>query len=305
MGLAAPATIFLALALSVANTAVSQPLVSQVAEPAGEVDIIHGDADRDQLMTLPVRIGEHGPFRFLIDTGSQRTVVSTELATRLGLAPGPKVRIVGIAGTESVESAQVEEVGLGRRTLFAQPVLLLDDRYMGADGIIGLDGLQGQRVLMDFSRNTLAIGDARSLGGNRGYEIVVTARRKSGQLIMTDALIDGVRVAVVIDTGANTSVGNRALQRALRQVRTSRPTRLVSVTGQSISADLGFARKLEIETIGITNLVIAYADAPPFAVLGLDRRPAILLGMRELRLFRRIAIDFGMRKVMFDVPEDL
>ena len=34
----------------------------------------------------------------------------------------------------------------------------------------------------------MAVADARSLGGNRGYEIVVTARRRSGQLIMADGL---------------------------------------------------------------------------------------------------------------------
>jgi hypothetical protein len=30
-----------------------------------------------------------------------------------------------------------------------------------------------------------------------------------------------------------------------------------------------------------------------------------MLGMRELRMFRRVAIDFGSRKVMFDLPAEL
>jgi hypothetical protein len=30
-----------------------------------------------------------------------------------------------------------------------------------------------------------------------------------------------------------------------------------------------------------------------------------MLGMRELRLFRRVAIDFSTRKVMFDLPSGL
>jgi len=30
----------------------------------------------------------------------------------------------------------------------------------------------------------------------------------------------------------------------------------------------------------------------------------MLLGMRELRLFKRVAIDFATRKVMFDLPSD-
>ena len=41
---------------------------------------------------------------------------------------------------------------------------------------------------------------------------------------------------------------------------------------------------------------------PAFDALDLDERPAMILGMRELRLFRRIAIDFGTRRILFDLP---
>ena len=50
------------------------------------------------------------------------------------------------------------------------------------------------------------------------------------------------------------------------------------------------------------NTAIAFADAPPFRKLGLDKRPALFLGMTQLKLFRRIAIDFAMREVLFDLP---
>jgi hypothetical protein len=158
---------------------------------------------------------------------------------------------------------------------------------------------------MDFAHNRMAVGDAKSLGGNAGYEIVVTARRKSGQLIMTHADIDGVRTDVVIDTGSDTSIGNRALQRALGQRGNLGHAVLSSVTGQEAIADMGYARRLVVRDITIKNLVIAYTDGPAFLALDLDRRPALLLGMRELRLFKRVAIDFSTRKVMFDLPNDL
>ena len=41
--------------------------------------------------------------------------------------------------------------------------------------------------------------------------IVVTARNSAGRLILSDARIDGRRVDVIVDTGAQTSVGNPAL----------------------------------------------------------------------------------------------
>ncbi len=270
---------------------------------AGDIDIIKTRTDVDRRMTVPVRIGQQGPFRFVIDTGSQTTVLSTDLARQLALAPARTARIVGIGGSQTVSTAIVEELGLGKRSLYSLEVALLEAAHIGADGIVGIDSLQRQRVLLDFARNTMAVGDARSLGGNCGFEIVVTARRRRGQLIMTDAVIDGVRTDVVIDSGAETSMGNRALQNALSRRRTTEQAILISVTGQRITADIGYPRKLEFGAIGITNLLVAYADAPVFAVLELERKPALLLGMRELRLFKRVAIDFDRRKVYFDTPE--
>jgi predicted aspartyl protease len=162
--------------------------------------------------------------------------------------------------------------------------------------------MQGQRVLFDFTRNRLQIGRARDLGGNRGYEIVVTARRKSGQLIITEAEVDRVRVSVVIDTGAETSIGNRALQRALARRGAMTQVTLISVTGTEVVADYAPFDRLSIGRVSITNPAIAFADSPVFAALDLDRKPAMMLGMRELRLFKRVALDFASRRVMFDLP---
>lgn len=289
----------LALLSSAALAAVAAP----GAEHIGDVEVIAARADSSDRMTVPVQIGSNGPYRFLIDTGSQKTVLSTDLATRLALTPTERRTIIGVAGSEEADLTVIDELGLGRRSFYGLSVLLFEARHIGADGIVGIDSLQSQRVLIDFARNTMAVGDAKALGGNSGFEIVVTARRRSGQLIMTQANIDGIRTDVVIDTGADTSIGNRALQRALGQRGKLQQVVLYSVTGQQATADMGYARGLEVgRDISIRNLLIAFSDTPAFAALNLSKRPALLLGMRELRLFKRVAIDFSTRKVMFDLP---
>lgn len=75
---------------------------------------------------------------------------------------------------------------------------------------------------------------------------MVVARRRSRQLIMTDAEIDGVRTDVIIDTGSDTSIGNRALQMALRQRGSLSQAVLKSVTGQSVLAEVGYAKNLRV-----------------------------------------------------------
>jgi predicted aspartyl protease len=292
----------LAAALLLADAALPQTHGANSAQQASEVDVVATGSDHHDRMTVPVRIGEQGPFRFLIDTGAQNTVLSTSLAAQLSLQPTSTATLVGIAGREQVDTVEIDEIGLGRHSYYGVLAPLLERVDIGADGIVGLDSLQGQRVLIDFEKNLMAIDEARNLGGNKGFDIVVTARRRSGQLIMTNARIDGVYTDVVIDTGAETSIGNRALQRALAQRHVTEQAMLSSVTGQQILADVAVGGSLRIGQVQIQNITIAYADAPPFAVLDLDKHPAILLGMHELRVFKRVAIDFQERKILFDVP---
>ncbi|MFC4294956.1 aspartyl protease family protein [Novosphingobium tardum] len=287
--------------LAVAAT-IPQTAAQEANAPSGQGDVVTVDADGHSRYTVAVRIGESGPLRFLIDTGAERTVVSRSVADRLNLVPAGRATLVGIAGSIGVDLVEIDEVVLGRRSFYGLTAPVLERYDIGADGIIGIDGLQDQRVLLDFGKGTMEVNDARSLGGDRGYEIIVRARRRSGQLIMTNALVDGIKTAVVIDTGAQFSIGNRALQRALAKRRQPERTSLSSVTGQSIPADLLMAREVEIGDLHMANTWLAFADAPPFKSLDLDKQPALLMGMNELRAFSRVAIDFDTRKVMFDLP---
>lgn len=282
----------------------SMPIVvgQDGTQQAAEIDVIQTKDDKFTRLTVPVRIGAFGPFQFMIDTGSQNTVISTGVASTLGVPLGNRVKVTGVAGSEMVDTIEIDEIALGKRSYYGLLAPLLERADIGADGIIGLDSLQGQRVQIDFRKGLIAVADAKALGGNQGYEIVVTARRRSGQLIMADALIDGIKVEVVIDTGSDTSIGNRALQKKLSRYGLHGTTTLRSVTGQTIVADLGLARRLQINDVTFGNVLIAYADSPHFALLGLDKKPALFLGIRDLRQLDRVAIDFSSRKIYFDVP---
>ena len=287
-------------------------LLGALPLPAGQIaatqgattDIIKAVRDSSDRLTVPVRIGKNGPYDFLIDTGAERTVLARGLAERLGLVPNGRATLVGVAGSLAVDLVDVAEVRLGSRSFYGLSAPLLEGSHIGADGIIGLDGLRNRRVLIDFKRNLIAVDDAKQLGGNRGFEIVVRARRRGDQLIMTNALVDGIKTDVVIDTGSQNTLGNRALQRAMAKRRTPEKTSLTSVTGQSIDADLLFARRVTIGNLDFTDLAMVFADAPPFERLGLSEKPAMLLGMGQLRAFQRVAIDFQERKILFDLPPD-
>jgi predicted aspartyl protease len=295
--------------LSAGTLALATPApLPPVETGPGGIDIVKADIDRHDRMTVPVRIGHNGgqagPFDFLVDTGAERTVLARDIATRLQLPMSGKGLLIGIAGTQNVDLVEIDEINLGRRSFYGLTAPLLDGYNIGADGIIGLDSLQDQRVLLDFARKRMTIGDAIQLGGSRGFEIVVQARRRSGQLIMTNALIDGVRTDIVIDTGSDTSIGNRALQKALARRHKGETTELQSVTGQTIIADLAMAKTVKLGTMTMSNSMLVFADTPAFDKLELVKRPAMFMGMNQLKLFRRVAIDFSTKRILFDLPDN-
>ena len=253
-------------------------------------------------MTVPVTIGEKGPFRFMVDTGSQATVLSRDLADRLRLSNRRTATLVGMASRQTVETAAISGVTLGRRTFDVVQAPLLDaDHLAGADGILGLDSLQDQRVLLDFDARTLTVSDNGPRESD-GYDIVVNARSNQGQLVIKRAMLDGVSVSVIIDTGAEGSVGNAALARRLRGAEVVGSSRLTDVNGEALAGTVKFGSRLTVGEASLRNFPIAFAEAPTFAALGLTNEPALVLGMTELRMFRRVAIDFKGRRVLFDLP---
>ena len=229
------------LALLVAEGSLLALPAAGNAQAAEETDIISTREDAHDRLTVPVWIGKQGPYRFLIDTGAQNTVVSSILASELSLRPGGKATIVTVAGGHAVNTAEVDGILLGRRRSGGLRAPILERTHIGADGILGIDSLQGQRVLFDFSRNLVAIDRAKELGGDTGFEIVVHASRRDKQLIMTHAAVDGVRTEVVVDTGSDATIGNRALRQALSRKMRSLPATLYSVTGHAIAADIAAA----------------------------------------------------------------
>lgn len=280
------------------QAAVATPETAPSAE-----DILQMEQESHRRLTVPVTIQGEGPFQFMIDTGAQATVLSLDLADRLELNDRQSATLIGMASREEVATTSVPGFTLGSRNFTIPIAPLVEGANIGsADGILGLDSLRDQRVLMDFDNNTIAVADADSLGGNSGYDIVVRARAKLGQLIITKATLDGVRVSVIVDTGAQGSIGNPALQKRLRRARTLDTTEMTDVNGVTMSGDVKIGKKLAFGRARLSNFPIVFADSPTFTALGLDGKPALVLGMAELKLFKRVAIDFKSRRVLFELP---
>lgn len=301
---------FAALTVALATMAGAQELPreapdSVIAGAMTATDIVFTEAGTR--LTVPVAVGDLGPFLFVIDTGAERTVVSRELASRLGLSAGQPVSLTSMVDRSLVQTVIVPGLAIesiGERHTVHAPAL--DGRHLGAVGMLGIDTLRNHKVLIDFDKGVMTVdrSDVRPMKARKRDEVVVSGRSKFGQLIVTDAYIDGVAIQVVLDTGAQISIGNRAMLRLIseRAHKALRPTELTSVTGARAPAAYTMVGGIRIDDIQFGNLPIAFADVEPFRHFELQDRPALLLGMDALRSFRRVEIDFSNRQIRFRVP---
>jgi hypothetical protein len=53
------------------------------------------------------------------------------------------------------------------------------------------------------------------------------------------------------------------------------------------------------------NAALAFADAHPFKLFELEKKPSMLLGMESLRAFQRVSVDFASRKIKFLMPSGM
>ena len=255
-------------------------------------------------MTIEVRVNGRGPYRFLVDSGADTSAIGLRIARELQLPVGKPVILHGMTGSAEVDRVLVEELSLGQSTIKHLELPVLRDQDMGGAGMIGIDALVQQRLMMDFEERVIKAEDARVqppklLPG----DIVVTARRRRGQLILTQVTAAGLPLEAVIDTGSEITIGNLALRdRLMRRHRDKFVTIAVTgVTGATIDLQLARIGELRVGSITLRDVPMAFADAPPFTVFGLSKEPALLLGTDLLETFRRVSLDFRARKVRFQL----
>ena len=260
--------------------------------------------DPTSRLTLKVMINGQGPFDFLVDTGSDRTVISRELAATLSLAPGPKVKMHESAGVDEVKTVVIDRLSVGNRTIdhIEAPALLAQN--LGAAGMLGVDALRDLHVVMDFKTMRLSTSPSQPEPFDP-QTIVVHGHSRFGQLILVNSEIRGVKVYVVLDSGSQLSVGNLALRKLLtgrdaaRDHDTRTTTELVSVTGRRVTVDLEDIAEARVGGVTIRNMPLAFAQLHIFDRFGLANQPAMLLGMDVLSQCRRVSVDLRRKEATF------
>jgi hypothetical protein len=254
-------------------------------------------------LTVAVHVNGTGPYHFIVDSGADTSVVGLRIARDLQLPLGTTAVLNGMTSRNTVDRVRVARLTLGSTTVSNLQLPALREMDLGGQGMIGIDALHQQRLMMDFEKRLIKVEDARIPEKRMPGEIVVIARRQRGQLILTQVRAAGLPLEAVIDTGSEITIGNLALRdKLIRGNRNKFVTIPVTgVTGKTVDLQLARIGELRLGPVVLHDVPMAFADVPPFRLFGLSHEPALLLGTDILETFKRISLDFRARKVRFQL----
>src|SRR5579862_3280650 len=139
------------------------PLIAESGCPANVKAVPFHSISRHE-MIVEVTINRSGPYDFLLDTGTQMTVVDQALATELHLTPTGKADVAGISFRGVANFAQLDTLEVGDHLVADQGVVVYDmkgvrDAGFALRGLLGEDFLSRFDVLINHSYKVICIDD--------------------------------------------------------------------------------------------------------------------------------------------------
>ncbi len=160
------------------------------------------------LIVIPVTVNGSGPYEFLLDTGSNTTLIHTEFARELRLRPVDRVELVTVSGSQVVPRAQLESLAIGAKAAKNLEALFSDLREIRAvnpkiRGALGMNFLAQFNFLIDYRERRIEFEDGDELEKTlRGARLPI--ERNEGRTLITWEGKERWRLA--LDSGTSTLI---------------------------------------------------------------------------------------------------
>lgn len=279
------------------------------------------------LANLPYRIGPDGrvstdvfldgkgPFSFVLDTASSRTMLFEHLSQKLGLAPSSPEPLKVYAMNKIGTALPVEPgpLGLDKQSIPGLTMGVLPDDLppaegtQAADGILGLDALSHYFMVMDHDTLQVKLMDPSdpSAAAYREWPserlTAYQARDLDISFWWMTARFGGKPVTALLDMGSGITMLNwqAAEQLGVHRsdfLKTKVPQELRDALGTLEPVVLMKGLAIAVDDHTFPDQTVIVANAKVFQYFGLDERPAAIIGPALLRS-NSLAIDFGKKRI--------
>ncbi|HKD53287.1 MAG TPA: aspartyl protease family protein [Steroidobacteraceae bacterium] len=253
--------------------------------------------DRIGRIWAPVLIDGKGPYRLVLDTGATHSAISARAALSLGNHPVATTLVTGFTGSATVPTIHVGRMEVGDLLLEQEDLPVLADVFGGAQGVLGIEGLQNKRIFADFTRDRLEITISHGERARRDFTVVPL--REVNGLLIADVRVGTVRTRAIIDTGAQGTIGNLALREALMRhpPRNAEREEVIGVTLDVQSGDNIPAPDIDFGNLQLKGAHVTFGDMYLFQHWKLTDTPTLTIGMDVLGSFDTIVIDYNRREL--------
>jgi len=202
--------------LVLAATTIVSTLSAETHCPGNVASLPFRLVNRHQ-MIVPVSINHAGPFSFLLDTGTQMTMVDPSLAAALHLETTGHAEVASVGMQASASFAQVDLVEAGSHSVANQEVLVYDlanlqTTGLNIQGVLGEDFLEQFDMLIDNVHGVLCLDNPGTMqAGVKGQHVLLLGPATNAgapplahSLVVSAKLTDGMRpVRLKLDSGTN------------------------------------------------------------------------------------------------------
>jgi predicted aspartyl protease len=270
-------------------------------------NIIVATLNRAPIVTLSAN---GHPVTLILDTGAEKTVVTPDVAERIG-AQRPSIEfqrgIRGITGDLPSHEVELRSFAAGKvpipwRRILVAPVKMARVFSTPLDGLLGADALSDFDIDLDLPRHQMTFYrkqtcETAAPNWAGPYVSVSTGLSRGGRLFLPVQL-DGHRLTAVIDTGSQVTVLATASARALglteRQLSQDISATTQGIAGEPLNARVHRFAKLEVGALMIRNPEVVVTDSKlseADIVLGVDvlssRRLWLSYGSHQIFLSSR------------------
>jgi predicted aspartyl protease len=150
---------FVLLTLAICAPAVAAAQAQ--AEPGPQIVTAKIRLDDLSMIIVPVNINGSGPYDFLLDTGSSKTIVDRKLAEELGLPLLGEKNIVGVLAFARMSVVRVSSLSVAGAVVPGGEIFSSDHPATvngKVRGVLGEDFLQNFDVLIDYRHQSLRLG---------------------------------------------------------------------------------------------------------------------------------------------------
>jgi hypothetical protein len=249
-----------------------------------------------QQMIVSVSINHSGPYNFLLDTGTQVTMVDPSLAAELHLITGGSALVAGVGFRGAASFAQLDLLEAGSHAVANQKVIVFDFQNphsvdLHFRGVLGEDFLSEFDVLIDNTHNLLCLDDSGAMraivkGPYIALLPVVETTSDSSSfrfLIISARLSNGERsVRLKLDSGTNAPF-------LFNSPRYMAPGSIRRVGGGLNGTQRSFLT-LPPQDLKISPLKFPNVSFSTFGGSQKDSGTSAFDGLLPLRLFRRVFI---------------